>query len=140
MTLILDASIALKWVLAEPDSAAALQLRNDLLGGHRTFVAPDHFPYEIGYALTKAERRRAIKIGEAAEFAAKIFASMPELYPAIDLLDRAINISSGLRVGLYDCLYLALAEQESVPLLTGDLKLAAAARGQFPVLTLADLE
>jgi len=137
---ILDASIALKWVLAEPDSAAALEVRRDLLAGNRALLAPDHFPYEeVGYALTKAERRRAIQVGEASELAGKVFASMPELYPAVDLLRRAIEISSKLRVGLYDCMHLALAEQEQVPVPTGDLRLVAAARDQFPVLTLADL-
>jgi predicted nucleic acid-binding protein len=139
MTLILDASIALKWVLAEPDSAAALEVRNQLLSGREAFLAPDHFAFEVGYALTKAERRRAIQVGEAEELASKVFASMPELYPAVDLIFRAIQISSAFRIGLYDCLYLALAEQESVPVLTGDLKLAKAARSTFPIMTLADL-
>ncbi len=139
MKLILDASIALKWVLAEPDSSEALQVRRGFLNGQHDLIAPDLFPYEIAYALTKAERRRAITVGRAEELAAKVFASMPELYPAVDLLFRAIAISSEIRIGLYDCLYLALAEQEGVPILTGDMRLVFAARDRFPILTLGDL-
>jgi predicted nucleic acid-binding protein len=139
MRFILDASIALKWVLEEPDSIPAMHVRDEAAAGRYDLLAPDVFPFEIAYALTKAERRRAVKVGEAEEMASDVFADMPELYPATDLLFAAIRLSSQLRTGLYDCLYLVLAEQEGVPLLTADVKLVVAARSRFPVITLDEL-
>lgn len=139
MRLILDASIALKWVLEEPDSPSARRVRDEFAAGRHEFLSPDVFPFEIAYALTKAERRRAIKVGDAEEMASDVFADMPELYPAMDLLFDAIRLSSDLRIGLYDRLYLVLAEQEGVALFTADSKLVSVARSRFPIITLSEL-
>jgi hypothetical protein len=51
----LDSCVALKWVLAEPDSAKALQLLDDFQNRVRGLLAPDVFPVEIAHALTRAE-------------------------------------------------------------------------------------
>ena len=55
MPLVVDASIAVKWVLPEPDSerARALILRGDL-------TAPDLLRLEVANALWKQARRGAI--------------------------------------------------------------------------------
>ena len=139
MRLILDASIALKWVLEEPDSPTALRFRDEAAAGRYTLLAPDIFQFEVAYSLTKAERRRAIQVGEAEDMAADVFAEMPELYPATDLLFAAIRLSSALRAGLYDCLYLVLSEQKGIPVLTADSKLISAAHSRFSLITLDDL-
>jgi len=51
MTYTLDSCVALKWFLAEPDSAAALRVRNDYLAGTISLIAPDVFPVEIAHSL-----------------------------------------------------------------------------------------
>jgi predicted nucleic acid-binding protein len=43
--------------------------------------------------------------------------------------------SSQARHGFYDCLYVALAEQEGCKLLTADAKLMANLQGAFPFIT-----
>lgn len=139
MRLILDASVALKWVLNEDDSAAARLLRADYLAGEHEFIVPDILPVEIGHALTKAERKGAIPVGNAALLATRIILILPELYPNLDLISRAIDISSDYRIGVHDCVYVALAEQEGAPLITADQKLITALQGDFPVLSLGDL-
>ena len=45
------------------------------------------------------------------------------LHPYQPLLPRAVAISSAERCGVYDCLYIALAERESCELITADDKL-----------------
>jgi predicted nucleic acid-binding protein len=52
----------------------------------------------------------------------------------VPLLPRAYELSSQLRIGVYDCLYLALAEHENCDLVTGDAHLASAAKGYSVVL------
>ena len=49
----------------------------------------------------------------------------PIMRPYEPLLDRAVDISSKTRSGLYDCLYVALAEREGCELVTDDQKLIA---------------
>ena len=61
MRYVLDASVALKWVLIEADSGKARQLRDDFRAGIHELIAPDSFALEIALALTKAERRGMIQ-------------------------------------------------------------------------------
>jgi predicted nucleic acid-binding protein len=57
MKCVLDASVALKWVLTEPDSPKAHSVRDDYRKQSHELLAPDVFPVEIAHALTRAERR-----------------------------------------------------------------------------------
>jgi len=41
-------------------------------------------------------------------------------------MPRAIELSSQARIGIYDCLYVAVAEHEGCDLVTADKKLIAA--------------
>jgi predicted nucleic acid-binding protein len=56
------------------------------------------------------------------------------------LLLRAADISSTARVGVYDCLYVALAEREGCELVTPDTRLLATFKTTFPfIIDLASL-
>jgi predicted nucleic acid-binding protein len=64
----------------------------------------------------------------------------PIMHPYEPLLDRAVDISSKTRAGLYDCLYVALAEREGCELVTDDQKLIANLKPHFPfIVPLASL-
>ena len=54
------------------------------------------------------------------------------LVPAAALIPRAIDVSSQMRIGVYDCVYIALAEQEKCEFITADDKLVNNVRQQFP--------
>jgi predicted nucleic acid-binding protein len=141
MTYVSDASIALKWVLTEPDTARALRLRDDFDAGVVDLMAPDVFPAEVGHALAKAERRKIIPVGIGIVHLADVLRTLPRLYPSLpDLLPRAFEIASQYRIGVYDCLYVALAEREGCEFVTADDRLVKNLRGQFPfILPLASL-
>jgi predicted nucleic acid-binding protein len=62
----------------------------------------------------------------------------PDLYPSLPLMQRAFDLSSNLRVGLYDCLYVALAEQQHCSLVTADERLMSVLPG-FAIVSLAML-
>jgi predicted nucleic acid-binding protein len=55
MKYVLDASVAVKWVLPEADSAKAISLRDDYRKGVHELIAPDIFKLEAAHALTRAE-------------------------------------------------------------------------------------
>jgi predicted nucleic acid-binding protein len=57
------------------------------------------------------------------------------LTPSLSLLDRAFDISIQARHNFYDCLYVALAEQEGCELLTADAKLITNLQPTFPFIT-----
>lgn len=121
MKFVLDASIAVKWVLPEPDSPKALEAdyRNRL----HELVAPDTFPVEVAHALTKAERRNLLLPGEAATRLASVLAYPPFLHNYLPLLARAVDMASQARIGVYDCLYVAVARVEQCRVITADQRL-----------------
>jgi predicted nucleic acid-binding protein len=140
MKYVLDASIAFKWEVPETDSDKADRLRDDLRQAVHELVAPDLFPQELAHALTRAERQGRIAIGQAAIFWADAMTTPPILLSAISLTPRAIDISSSMRIGVYDCLYVALAEREGCEFVTADDKLLKNLGGRFPfIVSLASM-
>ena len=137
MKYVLDASVAVKWVLPEVDSEKAIELQEAFEMTLHELIAPDVLAVEVAHALTRAERRGALLVGEAMSRLSRIYASLPELHVYLPLLPRAVDISSRMRLGVYDCLYLALTEREGCQLITADDRLAKTAG--FSIVTLADL-
>ena len=69
-----------------------------------------------------------------------ILSDLPQIHPYEPLLRRATAISSQTRAGLYDCLYVALAEREGCELVTADERLLNSLGQQFPfVIPLSSL-
>jgi predicted nucleic acid-binding protein len=137
---VLDASVAACWVLRNPLQVKALKLRMEYRQNVQELIAPSHFPGEIASALTKAERQKLIAVGDAQPLIQDILSTPPVFYGIDSLFYRAVEISSQTRTAFYDCLYVALAEQQNCELITADDKLINALQGQFPfILSLASL-
>jgi predicted nucleic acid-binding protein len=140
MKYVLDASVALKWVLTEADSPKALALRDDFRQQVHELLAPDLFPIEVAHALTRAERKGLIVPPQAARLLADVLSTPLPLHAYRPLLPRAVALSSARRCGVYDCVYVALAEREGCELITADDKLVNNLGPMFPfVLSLASL-
>ena len=134
MKRVVDSSVAFKWVVTENDSDKALLLRDDFRNGLVELIAPDVFPIEVGHGLTRAERQGRIAFGSAIRLLRDILNTLPLLHLPLPILLRAVEISSMLRVGVYDCLYLALAEAEQCELVTADDKLVNRLQPFFPFI------
>ena len=134
MRRVIDSSVAFKWAVPEPHSDKAIRLRDDFRNGLLDLLAPDVFPIEVGHALTRAERQGRIPIGTSIPLLRDILNALPVLHPSLPLLLRAVEISSQLRVGIYDCLYVALAEAELCDLVTADDKLVKNLQPYFPFI------
>lgn len=119
----LDSSVAFKWFVRETDTDKALRLRDAYRAGTHELHSPDIFPFEIAHALTRAERQGRIPIADALQFLADALKILPTLHPGLPLLPRAAELSSNERIGVYDCLYIALVERENCKLITADQRL-----------------
>ena len=106
MSLVIDASIALKRVLDEPGQEEAEALL------HEGLVAPDWWMVEAASALSRHARRSAITAAEAETRLARLSAAPVTGVPAKDLLGPALRLAVALDHPIYDCLYLALAISE----------------------------
>ena len=132
MKYIIDSSVMVKWVLAELDSDKAIRLRDDLRNSVHELISPDIFTVEASHALTRAERQGRIAVGQARALVLDILTTPPNVVPFQPFLLRAIDIASTMRIGVYDCIYVALAEQEKCELATADTTLVRVLRPSFP--------
>ena len=125
MSLIVDASVALKWYVDEPHSNRAAQLldREDL-------IAPELIVSEIANAFWKRIRRDESSFEQAAAALEQLPIAFRELFPTPPLGLPALMLAADNDHPVYDCLYLALAEREGAPLVTADRRLASLARSR----------
>lgn len=121
---VLDASVALKMILiTEEDAPLALALREEFKSQIHQLIAPDILPMEMAHVLTKAERRGLIRKGQGHTLFADFLDPCPHLYPYGDFIERAMQLSSDFRIGVYDCLYVALGMEENCKVISADQKL-----------------
>lgn len=122
MALIIDASVALKWVLEEADAVQARELlqRGDL-------QAPDFLIIECASTLSRQVRRKAMDCRRATNALEEIRGAQVRLSSAMRLLDPAQRLALELNAATYDCLYLALAVAEQATLVTADARFLNAA-------------
>lgn len=135
MRAILDSCVAIKTVLPEEHSEIAARLRDEYVRGIHELLAPDVLPVEFAHAITRAHRRGIISNAEATLGMRDFLQVLPELHESILLLPRAFEISLKARIGVYDCLYLALAEREGIPVITTDGPLSKAPGYTFIPIT-----
>jgi predicted nucleic acid-binding protein len=134
MKFVVDSSVALKWVLPEVDSAKAVALRDHFRNGTHELLAPDIFAIEVAHALARAERRKIISRPEGTQKLIDVLGTLPDLHPYLPLLARAFEIASAAHIGVYDCLYVALAEREACDFITADDRLTKSLSAQFPFI------
>ena len=138
MRYVLDSSVGIKSLLREIDSDKAIRVRDNFIAGFLDLIAPDVYPVEVAHSITRAERQLRITPSEGASHLKSMLATLPVLHPYLPLLPRAYQLSSQARIGVYDCLYVALAEREGCELLTADDRLVRSLPSH-PIILLSSL-
>ena len=124
MTLVVDASVAAKWVLQEDGSDRAAALR----GSGDDLIAPSLIVAEIGNAIWKRAIWREVSARDAVRAVQTAINLFTRLIAPSQLAARSTEIAIELRHPIYDCFYVALAERERCPMITADRRLIAAAK------------
>jgi predicted nucleic acid-binding protein len=135
MKYVLDSSVAFKWVVVETLTDKARRLRDEFRQGLHDLIAPDVLPIEVAQSLTRAERQGRISPPEASILLADVLLTCPKLHVYMTLLSHAVTISSQARIGVYDCLYVMLAQREGCEFLTADDRLVRALQPSYPFIT-----
>lgn len=120
-TVVVDASLALKWILEEPFSEEARELLLRWKEDDVKTIAPGLLPYEVTNVLYERVKRGEINLEEAHEGLAAIMDAGPVLLDYKPLHAEALRLARILgRSTSYDTHYLALAEKEDCVLWTAD--------------------
>ena len=116
---VVDASVAVKWLVREPLSNEAAGLLEDGI----SLLAPDLLFAEAANALWAMHRRGDIDraaFDEAVMTLKSAPISVP--YTMLQLTSAASRLAVDLDHPIYDCFYLALAMQEQHPVITADAR------------------
>ena len=119
-TLVIDASVAVKWVIAEDGGEDAVRLRSTFI-----FIAPELLLPECANILWKKVQRKELEPNEAALAIALIERSGISFQSMQGLSETATRLAIELGHPAYDCIYLALALRQKLRFVTADKRLLA---------------
>ena len=127
---VLDASLALSWVLDNPAPPYGLYVRQEMLAGNRCLV-PALWHLEIANGLAMAERRGDLTTADSDLALDQILATVAcrvETEIGAASAREALGRARVFQLTAYDAAYLELARREGLPLATLDKALRAAAK------------
>lgn len=132
-TVVVDASLAMKWVLAEPHTGAARALLANWIAEGTRVLAPTLMAYEAANVL----HRRAARGGMTGEDAMRALNDLLQMGVGLECDPRSVMRALQLarQFGLsaaYDAQYLALAEREACECWTADERLWNAVKDRLP--------
>ena len=118
MRLVVDASVAVKWLVEEEHSDAA----DRLLDGNHELFAPRLMASEVGNGLWRKVRMGELERSRAGALAAAISEMAVRWTEDEEVGPDAVRLSLALNRPVYDCVYLALAHRLGVTLVTADIR------------------
>jgi predicted nucleic acid-binding protein len=137
-TLVVDASVVLKWFVPERDTDKAIKLRDWHIDGHLTLMAPDLLVYEVANALRYHPDITEAEIREDVE--ALFMLDIDLIQPSTEFIASTAEIARRQDISIYDSSYLTLANLASANLVTSDKKLQGKATGGGRVIMLQELD
>jgi predicted nucleic acid-binding protein len=132
MSVVVDASVAAKWLLQESDSDRALALLAEWRDGHLEGFAPDILAAEVANALWRRVMGGLIPVEAAEQLFARFYRLEFPLLPIGDLAGAALGLALRHSHPVYDCLYVALALETRSDLVTADTRLVRALGSAYP--------
>jgi predicted nucleic acid-binding protein len=130
---VVDASLALKWVEEEPYSSDASALLQDWQQRRLRMLAPALFAYEATNALAKRVKRRQLTLELAKERLTALLENGPSLEHDVTINLKALEIMERFALpSAYDAHYLALAEARQCECWTADERLWNTVKRDLP--------
>lgn len=120
MRFVVDASVAVKWIVPEEHEAAA----EAVLGEDVERIAPEFLLVETANVLRTKLSRGQIDAQQARGGLGLVTAAISTFVADRELAGRAFEIAADMGHSVYDCLYLACAERADAHVITADRRLA----------------
>jgi predicted nucleic acid-binding protein len=103
--IVVDTSVAIKWVIPEPNHERALEL----LGMNEAFVAPDILLAEMANVLRRKQRRGELTDEQVVDGIAVARTSISKFVPMSNVIGDVPSLMNELDHSAYDCCFLATA-------------------------------
>lgn len=126
-TLVIDASIAVKWVVEEDGTDEALSLR-----ARFRFLAPELLIAECANIFWKKVQRGELLSDEAIVASRLLERAGIGFVPMRGMLEQATELAVSLSHPAYDCVYLVVARQAKARFVTADQRLLRAVSEHRP--------
>jgi len=137
MTVVIDASVVIKWLLQDPEHEAgtdkATQLMEVVIRGEQSVLQPTHWLVEVGAVL--ARESPATAADDVMMLSALELPATEEL----QILRRGVELGIELKQHVFDTFYHAVAlENRDSVLITADRRYLRAAREKGQIIDLMD--
>lgn len=116
MALVIDASVAVKFLVREHDTEQARLL----ISSPEVLIAPDWLLVEAASTFWKKVKRSELLAIHAERHMEDLPQFFGRLFSSSELASEALKLALRLKHSVYDCLYLALAQREQSRLVTAD--------------------
>ncbi|MBI1983041.1 MAG: type II toxin-antitoxin system VapC family toxin [Acidobacteria bacterium] len=136
MNLVVDASVAAKWLVAEEDSDKARHLLTEWRQGKASLTAPDLILPEVASVLWKRAQRRALPSRVARDLYLRFERLSLPLAASEGLVGEALSMAVQHGNSVYDGVYVALSRTLNWDYLTADAKLHRLLSPFFPKIVL----
>ena len=133
-SVVVDASLALKWVIPEDDSSAAIELLNQWMIDGTKVIAPALFVYEAANILYRQALANKLTYEEAKHSLRKLFSIGVKFKFTLyeDISYQAMEFARVYNLpATYDSHYLALAQSEKSDYWTADMRLWNSVKGKL---------
>ena len=132
MTLMLDASVAMRWLAdggSDADKAYAKRVLKSIFTEDNIAYVPSHWTLEIAHILSRSEKKGSVAADDAEYFLNVLNAIkfVTDFETSSLALTSILSLSRRYGLPSYDAAYLELAMRLSVPLATLDKELRRAA-------------
>ena len=133
---VVDTSVAVKWVLAEPDSADAIRIMNEVVTGGGTLHLLDIALVEAANAIWVRAHRGKHSAADAIRILATLRKCPTSVYSSAPILDNAMAVALQFDIAVYDACFVATVNQLGCPGVTADAPLMRKLGGAFPSIKL----
>lgn len=128
----IDACIAIKWLVPEEGSPAALELLTNWIATGTQIIAPHLLPFEVFSTIRRLEHRGLLSPDDGHQLLSKFSKIKIDLLFPANLLDEAVELAARFnRPTVYDTCYLALAQLTGCEFWTADERLLNSLGGKL---------
>jgi predicted nucleic acid-binding protein len=122
---VVDASVAVKWCVAETDSPLA----DELSASRNRLFAPSLIVTEVANALSRKAIAGLMTALEARHYLRALPHYLDDIIAVNELIEPALENACALRHPIYDLIYLEAAQRLGAQLITADRKFVAKIAG-----------